>query len=50
MYFVTGNGTFDTTLNPSTGFPIDGDYGDSVVKIAADPTSTPPIRTSTAGA
>ena len=40
MYFVTGNGTFDTTLSASTGFPIDGDYGDSVVKIAADPTTT----------
>lgn len=45
MYFVTGNGTFDTTLvpgssDPSIEFPSEGDYGDSVVKIAADPTST----------
>jgi hypothetical protein len=41
MYFVTGNGTFDTTLDPTTGLPIDGDYGDSIVKIAVDPTSSP---------
>jgi len=46
MYFVTGNGTFDTTLvpgtnDPSIDFPSEGDYGDSVVKIAVDPTSTP---------
>ena len=40
MYFVTGNGTFDTTLDPTTGFPIDGDYGDSVVKIGVDPSSS----------
>ena len=41
MYFVTGNGTFDSTLDPQTGLPIHGDYGDSVVKVAVDPTSTP---------
>ncbi len=41
MYFVTGNGTFDATLDPVTGFPIDGDYGDSVVKIAPDAGSSP---------
>jgi len=41
MYFVTGNGTFDTTLDPKTGFPASGDYGDSLVKIAVDPTSSP---------
>ena len=35
LYFETGNGTFDTTLN-AAGFPIDGDYGDSFVKIAPD--------------
>ncbi len=40
MYLVTGNGTFDTTLN-SSGFPSSGDYGDSVVKIAVDPSSNP---------
>lgn len=39
LYFETGNGTFDTTLN-SNGMPIDGDYGDSFVKVAVDPTST----------
>jgi len=41
MYFVTGNGTFDTTFDPNTGFPIDGDYGDAVVKIAVDPSTSP---------
>jgi hypothetical protein len=40
LYAAVGNGTFDTTLN-SAGFPIDGDYGDSVIKLAIDPTSTP---------
>jgi len=39
MYFETGNGTFDTTLN-AQGFPQYGDYGDSVVKVAIDPSST----------
>jgi len=39
LYFETGNGTFDTTLN-AAGFPIDGDYGDSFVKLAPD-SSTP---------
>jgi fibronectin type 3 domain-containing protein len=40
LYFETGNGTFDTTLD-SQGFPNSGDYGDSFVKLAVDPTSTP---------
>jgi len=40
MYFITGNGTFDTTLDPTSGFPASADYGDSVVKIAIDPSST----------
>jgi fibronectin type 3 domain-containing protein len=40
LYFETGNGTFDTTLNAS-GFPVNGDYGDSFVKLAVDPNSTP---------
>ena len=40
LYFMTGNGTFDTTLN-ANGFPSLGDYGDSFVKIAVDPTSSP---------
>ena len=35
LYFETGNGTFDTTLN-CAGFPVNGDYGDSFVKIAPD--------------
>jgi hypothetical protein len=40
LYFETGNGTFDTTLNAS-GLPVNGDYGDSFVKIAIDPTTSP---------
>jgi outer membrane protein assembly factor BamB len=39
LIVTTGNGTFDTTLN-AAGFPVNGDYGDSIVKIAVDPTST----------
>ena len=39
MYVETGNGSFDTTVN-AQGFPINGDYGDSFVKIGPDPTST----------
>jgi fibronectin type 3 domain-containing protein len=39
LYFETGNGDFDTLLN-SRGFPGRGDYGDSVVKLAVDPTTT----------
>jgi hypothetical protein len=40
LYFETGNGTFDTTLN-SAGMPNKGDYGDSFVKIVVDPTTSP---------
>ncbi len=40
LYFETGNGTFDTTLN-TNGMPVNGDYGDSFVKIAVDPTTSP---------
>jgi fibronectin type 3 domain-containing protein len=40
LYFETGNGTFDTTQNGS-GMPNNGDYGDSFVKIAVDPTTSP---------
>jgi hypothetical protein len=32
IYVLTANGRFETTLNPA-GFPIDGDYGNSFVKI-----------------
>lgn len=40
MYVVTGNGTFDSDLN-ADGFPINGDYGDSIVQFAYDPDSSP---------
>jgi hypothetical protein len=40
LYFQTGNGTFDTSLT-SSGFPKNGDYGDSFVKVAVDPNSSP---------
>jgi hypothetical protein len=40
LYLTTGNGTFDTTLN-SSGMPNQHDFGDSVLKLAVDPTSTP---------
>ena len=43
LYFQTGNGTFDGSNSTGTitginaaGFPVNGDYGDSLVKIAAD--------------
>jgi hypothetical protein len=39
LYMVTGNGTFDTTRDTG-GFPLHGDYGDSVVKLAVDPNSS----------
>jgi len=35
MYVMTGNGTFDTTLD-ANGFPINGDYGDSFLKLQVD--------------
>jgi hypothetical protein len=40
VYVMTGNGAFDTTLNAS-GFPANGNYGDSFLKIAIDPNSSP---------
>jgi hypothetical protein len=42
MYVMTGNGTFDTTFGSPNlpGFPMNGDYGDSFIKLALDPTST----------
>ncbi len=33
LYFLDGNGTFDTTLD-SNGFPIKGDYGNAIVKLS----------------
>ncbi len=40
IYVSTGNGTFDTTMD-ANGFPIQGDYGDSIIKLAADPSTSP---------
>ena len=48
MYVETGNGTFDGNSTPgalpsgldANGFPQYGDYGDSFVKIVADPSTT----------
>jgi hypothetical protein len=39
-YVATGNGTFDTTLD-ANGFPSQGDYGDSIVSLSYDGTSSP---------
>ena len=33
IYFDDANGTFDTTLN-AQGFPINGDYGNGIVKVS----------------
>ena len=33
IYFLVGNGTFDTTLN-SGGFPVNGDYGNAFMKLS----------------
>src|SRR5208283_131736 len=33
IYFLDGNGTFDTTLN-GQGFPINGDYGNAFMKLS----------------
>jgi hypothetical protein len=33
IYFLDGNGWFDTVLD-SSGFPIDGDYGDAFMKLS----------------
>ena len=32
IYCISGNGTLDTTLTPA-GFPINGDFGNSIVKL-----------------
>ncbi len=39
LYFETGNGGFDSTLD-ANGFPINHDYGDAVVKLVYDSTTT----------
>ena len=33
IYFLDGNGVFDSTLN-SSGFPSDGDYGNAFIKLS----------------
>jgi outer membrane protein assembly factor BamB len=33
LYFLDANGTFDTTLD-SNGFPVNGDYGNAMVKVS----------------
>jgi hypothetical protein len=40
LYLVTADGPFDSNLD-SNGFPQDGDYGDSVLKLAVDRTTGP---------
>ena len=35
IYFLDGNGTFDTTLD-SNGFPIHGDYGNAFIKLSVN--------------
>jgi hypothetical protein len=47
VYLMTGNGTFDGSSNNGTttgldslGFPVNGNYGDSVLKIATDTTTS----------
>jgi hypothetical protein len=39
FYLTTGNGTFDTTLD-ANGMPNQHDFGDSVLKLAVDPSSS----------
>jgi fibronectin type 3 domain-containing protein len=39
LYLVSGNGDFDTNLDDN-GFPVNGNYGDSLIKLAVDPTSS----------
>ncbi len=39
IYFLDGNGTFDTTLN-GQGFPINGDYGNAFMKLSTSPKLT----------
>lgn len=35
IYFLVANGTFDTTLD-GNGFPIKGDYGNAIMKVASN--------------
>ncbi len=39
LYLVVGNGTFETTL--TNGFPSNHDYGEAVLKLAVDTSSSP---------
>jgi hypothetical protein len=40
LYFPTGNGLFDTTMT-ANGFPILGNFGDSILKVVLDHSSSP---------
>jgi hypothetical protein len=40
FYLTTGNGTFETTLD-ANGMPSQHDFGDSLLKLAVDPASSP---------
>lgn len=42
VYVSLGNGTFDTTLN-GQGFPINGDYGNALVKVKMNGSSLQPV-------
>jgi fibronectin type 3 domain-containing protein len=39
LYLMTGNGTFDTSMDGS-GFPVNGDYGGTFLKLAPDPSTS----------
>jgi hypothetical protein len=44
LYLATGNGAFNgepSNFVNSDGFPLDNDYGDSVLKLEVDPSSSP---------
>jgi len=41
LYFDIGNGTESTGIYNSDGFPADGNYGESVVKLVTDATTSP---------
>jgi fibronectin type 3 domain-containing protein len=46
IYFETGNGSFNQSASnfSANGFPIDGDYGDSFVKVAVDTVHNSPAN------